>query len=215
MYLGGNGFYWRVALNPEFPGAVEIRRGETGIRAWAAEPGEYYNAFDGGYGGLWRNNGRSPAPRGSGIHLTGRLSRHLLPAPAGFQRPPRRVDLRGHRGRGPRRLRPERRRRGRLRARPAGPETGIAPQALVLACSEEHDDTFILVPEEMLTHRRTRAGVPARDLIRSELVFFETPNGGAVFSVGSISFCGSLPHNDFNNNISRMVDNVLRRFRSD
>ena len=92
MYLGGNGFYWRVALNPEFPGAVEIRRGETGIRAWAAEPGEYYNAFDGAYGGLWRNSGpRPPAPGRSGIHLTGRLPRHLLPAPAGFRRPTRRA----------------------------------------------------------------------------------------------------------------------------
>ncbi|ETW94009.1 MAG: hypothetical protein ETSY1_36760, partial [Candidatus Entotheonella factor] len=46
MYLGGNGFYWRVALHPEWPGAVEIRRNEGGIRAWAAEPGEYFNSFD-------------------------------------------------------------------------------------------------------------------------------------------------------------------------
>ena len=58
-------------------------------------------------------------------------------------------------------------------------------------------------------------GEPARDIMRSELVYFETPEGGAVFSVGSISFCGSLPHNGFDNNISRMVDNVLRRFRSE
>ena len=57
-------------------------------------------------------------------------------------------------------------------------------------------------------------GGPTRDMMRSELVYFETPNGGAVFSVGSISSCGSLPHNGFDNNISRMVDNVLRRFRS-
>ena len=61
------------------------------------------------------------------------------------------------------------------------------------------------------TPRRTWRGI----ILRSEIVFFETPNGGAVFSVGSITFCGSLPHNDFDNNISRMVDNVLRRFRGD
>ena len=30
------------------------------MRAWAAEPGEYFNALDGGYGGLWRRNGRPP-----------------------------------------------------------------------------------------------------------------------------------------------------------
>ncbi|MCG8695877.1 MAG: hypothetical protein MI806_32080, partial [Minwuiales bacterium] len=60
LYLGGNGFYWRVALHNDEPGAIEIRRAEGGIRAWAAEPGEYYNAFDGAYGGLWRRNGRPP-----------------------------------------------------------------------------------------------------------------------------------------------------------
>ncbi|MDE0714926.1 MAG: N,N-dimethylformamidase large subunit, partial [Gammaproteobacteria bacterium] len=60
IYLGGNGFYWRVALHPEDQGVIEIRRAEGGIRAWAAEPGEYYHAFDGGYGGLWRRNRRPP-----------------------------------------------------------------------------------------------------------------------------------------------------------
>ena len=39
MYLGGNGFYWKIALSPEQDGVVEIRRAEGGIRAWAAEPG--------------------------------------------------------------------------------------------------------------------------------------------------------------------------------
>src|SRR5690606_20949339 len=49
MYLGGNGFYWRVATSPQFPGAIEVRRAEGGIRTWAADPGEYYHAFDGAY----------------------------------------------------------------------------------------------------------------------------------------------------------------------
>ena len=60
IYLGGNGFYWKIALHQEQAGAIEIRRAEGGIRAWAAEPGEYYQAFDGLYGGLWRRNGRPP-----------------------------------------------------------------------------------------------------------------------------------------------------------
>jgi len=38
------------------------------------------------------------------------------------------------------------------------------------------------------------------------------PGGGEVFSVGSITFCGSLPVNDYNNDISRILDNVIRRF---
>ena len=38
--------------------------------------------------------------------------------------------------------------------------------------------------------------------------------GGAVFSVGSISWCGSLSHNGYANDVSRITANVLRRFRS-
>jgi N,N-dimethylformamidase len=59
-YLGGNGFYWRIANSAEIPDVVEVRRAEGGIRAWAAEPGDYFHALDGGYGGLWRRNGRPP-----------------------------------------------------------------------------------------------------------------------------------------------------------
>ena len=215
MYLGGNGFYWRVAVNAELPGAVEIRRGEGGIRAWAAEPGEYYNAFDGGYGGLWRNSGRAPQ-RLAGVGFIAQGDFHgtayrRLPA----SRDPRAAwifegidddELLGD--------------FGLSGGGAAGfeldwldPSLGSPPHALVLARSEQQDDTFMLVPEEILNHYATRPGVPTRDLIRSEIVFFETPNGGAVFSVGSITFCGSLPHNEFENNISRMLDNVLRRFR--
>ena len=58
IYLGGNGFYWRISRHMEDPSLLEIRRAEDGIRAWATEPGEYYNAFDGKYGGLWRRNAR-------------------------------------------------------------------------------------------------------------------------------------------------------------
>ncbi len=56
--------------------------------------------------------------------------------------------------------------------------------------------------------------MPHQQLIRADIVYYETPNGGAVFSVGSITFCGSLSHQNYANNISRMVDNVLTRFRS-
>jgi N,N-dimethylformamidase len=44
------------------------------------------------------------------------------------------------------------------------------------------------------------------------MVYFETPNDGAVFSVGSISWSGSLSHNHYDNNVSRVTENVLRQF---
>jgi N,N-dimethylformamidase len=45
-------------------------------------------------------------------------------------------------------------------------------------------------------------------------VYFDTVAGGAVFSTGSITFCGSLSYNNYDNNVSRMLENVLRRFGS-
>jgi N,N-dimethylformamidase len=48
--------------------------------------------------------------------------------------------------------------------------------------------------------------------VRADMVFFETPNGGAVFSVGSINWLGSLAWNKFDNNVARVTHNVLRRF---
>ena len=48
--------------------------------------------------------------------------------------------------------------------------------------------------------------------VRADLVFFETGAGGAVFSTGSIAWCGSLFHYDYDNNVSQITGNVLRRF---
>jgi N,N-dimethylformamidase len=216
MYLGGNGFYWRVALNSAWPGAVEIRRGEGGIRAWAAEAGEYYNSFDGQYGGLWRRNGRPPQQlAGVGFTSQGRFDGSY------YRRRPAARDPRvawifegveddilgdfGLSGGGAAGFELDR----------ADPRLGTPAQALVLATSEGHNpENFILVHEEQLGLFTTWPRVPAEELIRADMVYFETPNGGAVFSVGSITFCGSLVHNHYNNNISRLVNNVLTRFRT-
>ncbi|WP_025771185.1 N,N-dimethylformamidase beta subunit family domain-containing protein [Thioalkalivibrio sp. HK1] len=214
-YLGGNGFYWKVALSPEKEGVIEIRRGEGGIRAWAAEPGEYYNQFDGEYGGLWRRNGRPPQNLcGVGFTAQGNYagSYYRKCPEAGDPR----VDwmfegiegdvfgdhgLGGHGAAG-------------FELDRADKRLGTPEHALVVAASENHppDTPWVLVPEEQLTHIVTWPGEPYRDLIRADMVFFETPAGGAVFSVGSITFCGSLPSEGFDNDISRLLENVLRRF---
>jgi N,N-dimethylformamidase len=90
---------------------------------------------------------------------------------------------------------------------------GTPDHAIVVASSEGHNpDTFVLVPEEHLTHTATWSGEAPEDLIRADMVFFETPAGGAVFSTGSITFCGSLPHNTYDNSISKILANVLDRF---
>lgn len=65
MYLGGNGFYWRIAYHDTLPGIVELGRAEGGMRYQSTEPGEYYQSFNGEFGGssaresgVLRNTGR-------------------------------------------------------------------------------------------------------------------------------------------------------------
>ena len=214
MYLGGNGFYWRVARKPEIPGVLEIRRAEGGIRTWAAEPGEYYHALDGNYGGLWRRNGRPPQ-RLSGVGFTSQGDFEG----SYYRRRPDAEDARaawifegvdddvlgnfGLSGGGAAGFELDR----------ADVTLGTPRHALVLATSEGHSETFHLVFEDRISHLVTWTGEPEQRLIRSDMVFFETPNGGAVFSVGSITFSGSLSHDGYNDNISRLANNVLTRFK--
>ena len=214
-YLGGNGFYWKVALSPEKGGVIEIRRGEGGIRAWAAEPGEYYNQFDGEYGGLWRRNGRPPQNL-SGVGFTAQgnyVGSYYRKRPeAGNPRVAWMFEgidtetfgdhgLGGHGAAG-------------FELDRADKRLGTPPHAVVVASSENHppDAPWVLVPEEHLTHNVTWPGEPVEKLIRADLTFFETPKGGAVFSTGSITFCGSLPSDGFDNDVSRLLANVLDRF---
>ena len=91
---------------------------------------------------------------------------------------------------------------------------GSPENAVVVARSENHppDAPWMLVPEEQLTHITTIPGQPHKALIRADMTWFDCPGGGAVFAVGSITFCGSLPVNQCDNDISRILDNVLRRF---
>jgi N,N-dimethylformamidase len=213
MYLGGNGFYWRIAYHPGKPGIIEVRRGEDGTRAWAAEPGEYYMSFTGEYGGLWRRQRRPPnMVAGVGFISQGfDASSYYRRTPA--SRDPRarfifegiEEEILGD--------------FGTLRGGAAGleidawdPQLGSPRHALVVASSENHSNTFELVNEAVLVAHGATDG-PQNPGIRADMVFFETPGGGAVFSTGSIAYPGSLPCNDYDNNIARLTTNVLRRFQ--
>jgi len=212
MYMGGNGFYWRIAYHPTKPGIIEVRRGEDGTRAWAAEPGEYYMSFSGEYGGLWRRQRRAPnLLAGVGFISQG------FDASTFYRRQPASRDPRvkfifegvedeilGD--------------FGTLRGGAAGLEIdsydaalGSPTHALVVASSEGHSNAFQLVNEAVLVAHGGTDG-PQDPGIRADLVFFECPNGGAVFSTGSIAYAGSLPHNGYDNNVARLTTNVLRRF---
>ena len=94
----------------------------------------------------------------------------------------------------------------------ADPMLGTPDGAVVLARSENPLPSFLTVPEELLSSVITINGEKVEDLSRGEIVYFDTPSGGAVFSVGSITFCGSLWRNGFEGPVSRLLENVVRRF---
>ena len=211
VYLGGNGFYWRIVRHPEDPALLEIRRSEDGLRAWASEPGEYYNAFDGSYGGLWRRNGRPPQQLvGIGFTAQGNF----------VGMPYKRVcydknmdwvfdgindDLLGDfgfSGHGAAGFELDRR----------DEKLDEGEDITILAQSYDEDNRFILVPEEMLTHLTNLSGSPEADVKRADMVYFKTHTGGQVFAAGSITFCGSLPWNNYENNVSKLLRNVVRKF---
>ncbi|MBV9703543.1 MAG: N,N-dimethylformamidase, partial [Methylobacteriaceae bacterium] len=216
MYMGGNGFYWRIAYDPVLPGVIEVRRAEDGTRAWLARPGEYYHSFSGELGGLWRRQDRPPQRLvGTGFIAQGfdlSTGYHRTPAsenprvafafegidrdePIGY------FGLIGGGAAG-------------LEVDIVDPRLGTPPHTLVVAHSDELPDSFLLVNEEQLINTPDVMG-STNPRIRSDLAFFETGNGGAVFSFSSMAWCGSLAHNGYDNNVSRLTGNVLRRFLSD
>ena len=210
MYMGGNGFYWRIAFDPENPSIIEVRRAEDGTRAWIAEPGEYYHSFTGEYGGMWRRLGRTPNRLvGVGFSAQGfdggtyyRLQEGASdPRVAFVMEGVESPDVIGN--------------YGTQAGGAAGEEIdrydvtlGSPEHAIVIASSERHKPGMLRVIEE--THMMA---IPVEDpKTRADMVFFETTSGGAVFSTGSISYAGSLSVNDYNNDIETMTRNVLDRF---
>ena len=211
IYLGGNGFYWRIARHEEDESLLEIRRSEDGIRAWAAEPGEYYNAFDGNYGGLWRRNGRPPQQLvGIGFTAQGNfvsMPYHRTCFDSEFDWVFEGIEdkiigdfgFSGHGAAG-----------FELDRRDEKLDQGM--KITTLAQSFDEKNQFVLVPEEVLTHLTNLSGGPEADVKRADMVYFKTAKGGQVFATGSITFCGSLPWNEYDNNISTLLGNVVHKF---
>lgn len=211
MYLGGNGFYWRIAYHPEEQGIIETRRAEDGTRAWDADPGEYHMGFSGEMSGLWRRQGRSPH-RLVGIGFSGQgFDRSSYFRRTAASRDPRAAfifegienEILGDFG---------------ASGGAAGeeldscdPRLGSPAHALVLASSENHSPAY-QPANDMVLVPHLGTGAMFNPAVRADIVFFECPNGGAVFSTGSIAYAGALSHNGFANDIARLTGNVLRRF---
>ena len=212
MYLGANGYYWVIAFRDDEPWCMEIRKLDSGSRAWQAAPGEYYMATTGEKGGIWRNRGRPPQKlMGVGFTSEGmdeckpyrKLPDAAAPAVAWV------FDGVSHEVFGD---------SGLALGGAAGLELdrydlawGTPPNTWLLASSEGHSDHYPHVGEEVMFNYPGLGGTQDFQ-IRGDVTLFNTVNGGTVFATGSIAWGQALPCNA---EVARITLNVLRRFMQD
>ena len=214
IYMGGNGFYWVSAFHPQNRNIMEVRK-FGGTEAWTAEPGQRYLSFSGELGGLWRNRGRPPQKLvGVGFVAQGLdESSYYLRRPDSFHEdvswifdgvgPDELIGDFGIEGGGA----------AGMEIDCYDPNLGSPGHAYLLASSVDHTRLMLEVRENFgIT--RPFMGATENPLVRADMVYFDAPKGGAVFSTGSIAFGGSLSANNYDNNVSRIIENVVRRFVS-
>ncbi len=214
-YTGANGLYW-VTSFPDDGHMIEVRKLDSGIRAWQAFPGEHYHATTGQRGGIWRNRGRGPhKTTGVGFAAEGfDKSSYYRRMPDSY-----RADVAWmFDGLGDSEVFG---REGLALGGAAGLELdrydlrlGTPPQTLLLASSEAHSTAYPTVPDEILTMVAGRQG-DADYEVRADVTYLPTANGGAVFSTGSIAWASALPVNNFDNEVSTLFRNVVSRFSAD
>lgn len=214
MYLGGNGMYWVTDTHQERPHVVEVRRTQAGTRAWQSAPGENYQQTTGEPGGLWRYRGRSPHVA-FGIGMAAHGYDFALP----YQRCAASFDekyawiFEGVGADEP---------IGDFGATMGGAagfeidsfdrEQGSPEDTVLLAtCCAGFSDSYQGVVENVMMEDSLSGGT-VNKRVRADMTYLAYPNGGAVFSTGSVCWGTSLMHNDCLNNVSRITENVLRRF---
>lgn len=204
-YLGGNGICWVTSIAADEPWVMEVRKArERDHNVGVASPGEYEHSTSGEMGGLWAQRGRPPRM------LLGVDSSSAVFEPA----------------------------RGRWAYRRTA-ESYDDSVAFVFAGVEEAEignfglnlenaaavemdsvDTWMW-PERaapiLLARAEHPAFIPAdrpefSGRATADMTIRITPDGGSVFSVGSISWTGSLSHDEYRNAVSRITENVIRHF---
>lgn len=208
MSIGGNSFHNRISVHPQVPGVIECRKKMGGTVSGNDVQFEAFSEFDGLPAGKFRELGL-PANQIHGLGMTdlepmekGTYYR-CLPA---AQNPRARFIFAGVAGDVIGNF-------GKMGGGVVAEEIehadylqGTPGHALIVARSENM--AWPLVSEDGLTAREYRLNFNPK----AEIVFYETPNGGAVFAVGSMAWRGGLYHNNFNNSVAQVTGNVLRRF---
>jgi hypothetical protein len=196
MYLGGNGYYWVTSQSPTSPHRIEVRRGGQGCRSFELPAGEWTHASTGETGGLWRSRGRAPnllVGLGSaacgmgdgcayGISPSARANPAVAFVFAGLMPTENTIgDF------------------GLINNAASGDEIdrmdfalGTPKHAILLASTRltsagGHSDNYGVFNEEVMFPMVGTMGKSC-EKVRSDMVFYRTEAGGAVFSVGSINW---------------------------
>lgn len=212
MYLGGNGFYWRISYDLKSSNIIECRKSENGIRATDTNPGENYSSLTGEYTGLWERNGIPPNDI-TGIGMVSQgfdVSSPYHRTKASYKKEFRFIfkgvkeniignfGLSGGAAAG-------------LEIDATSPDDKNLKDIHILASSKKHSDIYLMTPEDLLDPTPGISGTETNH-IRSEMILYKTINNGAVFSVGSIAWAGSMVFNNYKNDISKITKNVLDEF---
>ena len=227
MYLGGNGFFGVTTIDAERPHIAEVRRWGT---SWPFEmpPAERVHSTTGEPGGTWRNracrrmdsSASAPAPPAS-------TGRPLRPPTPQLRSPRPSSSSRASATTNPSATAPP---SSSATVPPATRWTvsttawAPRPTPCYVASSVGHSERYAAFIDERLEYTQGKDGMPTdappppdrpHVFVRADMVYFETPNGGGVFSVGSIAWRGCLSYDNYDNTVSRVTGNVLRRFAAD
>jgi len=211
IYMGGNGFYWVTAYDPDDDQVIEIRRW-GGSEAWRAPPGEHHLSFTGEPGGLWRDSGRAPQKTvgvgfvASGLSFGGARYGPTLASDSGAAWildgvPPGEFGWHGTVGPA-----------AGLEVDAVDAELGTPASAIVIASSGGRHPDEMLEARENYGMTLAAPGGRGNVRVRSDMVLVPTAGRGGVFSTGSIAWAGALAHDA---SVSRILKNVLERFCSD
>jgi N,N-dimethylformamidase len=207
MHLGGNGLYWVTSIDPDRPWLMEVRKSGEGdydnTFGLVAPDGEYQHSTTLQVGGPWTRRGFASnqivgVEHAGNIFTDGSGERGYVRTAE--SRSPKydwifdgvQEDLIGAYGLN------------------LGSAVGYETDAIRHQLTEGEDRTVTLLARS--THPdfdppKWVAATPSADMC-----MVEAGGGGAVFTTGSVTWSGSLSHDDYSSDISAITLNVLRRF---
>jgi N,N-dimethylformamidase len=213
LYLGGNGLLWVTSIDPERPYIMEVRKWDEGEseETWGDPVGEYQHSTTLEVGGLWAHRGRPPRAT-VGVDFSAMMGADACDTAARLQQ---QHDKSWGYERLPDSYEP--RYQFVFEGVDAGP---IGDFGLNLGTAAGFEvDCYLPWPHKgeigVLARAQSevfagRSNLPVPPV--ADITLLTLDGGGAVFAVGSVTWTGSLSHADYNNSVSRITENVLRRF---